>query len=248
MNLKQYLLALTLTFLLPSLTLGATSSITITRQPFIFFSNVPDSVLLPDPNDPGDTTTTVPIIDTAVLSNPTVTGDDQTGDEYLPSNKWLTIQDNRACGGFNLQATAESFTSNGDTIPNTGFYIASTNTIPAFEVGNRINGILYESSFIGDQNITAPQDVASPPDTGTADFSTTTTFTGLTGNTLDGTVDLMLGPINVTAPVDPATEGRDGKMAIGVSYYINLPKYQNPGEYKSKVTYTITDATTGDPC
>lgn len=248
MKLKQFFLALTLLFLVPSLTLGATSGITITRQPFIFFANVPSSALLPDPSNPAETSISVPIVDTNIFSNPTVTGDPGTGEEFLPANKWLTVQDNRACGGFNLQATAESFTSGGETVPNTGFYLATTNAFPNTEIGTRLNGIFYYDQFLGNQTVTAPQDVTTPPNTGTADFSTASTFTGLTGNTLNGTVDLMLGSINVEAPIDPLTEGRDGQMAIGVAYYLNLPKYTLPGEYKSKVTYTILDATTGDPC
>lgn len=205
-----------------NLALAGDSGIIIQSTPYLSFSNVPDSFLI-------DTVTT-PTTDTAVLSDPAIT----TGND-LPAERAVVISDTRDCGGLTLQLSATALTAGANTIAKENLRIVTSDSINL--PGTAVNGVLYIS---GD---TIPQDITAPLNVGSADFSQASTFTSFNPdpdiNKLNQTIDLMTGPL------EGPTNGRNGEMGLGLSFYVNVPKYQKAGEYSAKITYTLTDNTTG---
>ena len=209
-----------------------TSTIKITRSPYLAFTQIPSPLNL---------TTSTPTTDKQLTS-------DQSS-QQLPEDRYITIQDTRGCGGFNLQISADAFTPT-PTAPNTSLntdfrIITSTNdniTGTNVETDSSNPGIKYygedNTTFSGTKGIVAPLNVT------TTNFADPTLFTSAPFNTgsnilTAGTqIDLMQG--GLTAP-----SGRNGLIHLSTSYYITIPKFTIPNNYYTTITYTLTDNTSG---
>ncbi|HMR00778.1 MAG TPA: hypothetical protein PKA32_00120 [Candidatus Gracilibacteria bacterium] len=201
------------TSIMSGMALAATSTITVTSSPYLSFVTIPESFSMAN--------IVVPTSDLELTS-------DSNG--VLPPNRWLTIQDNRGCGGLNLQLQANDFTPISTEITTSNLRVVTSAS--TFYDGPTINNITYNSGFVGDQTATAPLNA------GTINFSNPTTFTSLGNNSLDVPRDLIDGTL--TAPT-----GRQGQMHFGLSFYLFVPKYTSPGNYYTKLTYTLSDDTSG---
>lgn len=192
--------------------LAATSTVTVTSTPFLSFTDVPDPLSLGS--------LTVPTADAELTSD---------ADGNLSTSRHLTIQDNRGCGGLNLQLQTNAYTPAGQLSRNDLRVITSTNDQ---ESGTVVNNVEYLAGFSGDQNITAPLN------TGSTTFSDPNTYTAVANNSMDVARDLLQG--NLSSPT-----GRTGQMHISLSFYQLVPKLTIPNEYYTKLTFTLSDDTTG---
>lgn len=202
---------------------AAGSTITITSNPYLSFLNIPDSLTL------GAAPYTVPVTNLSLVS-------DENG--LLPSSRSLTLQDTREDGGFLLQLDASEFLPTPATDLRNGLRIVTSPASTLYSDIVPVNGVKYlpadgETAFIGNQTVNAPLTA-----TGTA-FSDTTTFTAVSGNVLNTTVDILDGCLT--------SGGRKGKMNVHVSYNMDVPKYTVPpatgDQYYSTLTYTLSDYT-----
>lgn len=216
-------LALLLSMLMPTLAKSQqSSSISITRGLFLSFTNPAANFNF----DFGNTTASE-------------NGGDLFSDtgSTLPDTKILTIEDNRGCGGFNLQMEASTFNPSGaNSVSRDFFHIVSSTALTNPPAGSLDNNIYYLSGFNGTQGATTPVNSTC------TDFEDAATFTDAacvsSNNTLNGLVDIIQG--GLTAPA-----GRTGEMALGLSFHLEIQPYTIPTEYYSTITYTLTDATTG---
>ena len=202
-----------LSTLIASSAFAATSTIIVTSSPYLAFVSIPDSMSIGS--------FSVPTSDMELTSDSNGT---------LPPSRWLTIQDNRGCGGLNLQLQANNFTPVSTDVTTDNLRVVTSAS--TFYDGPVVNNIKYNSAFVGDQTATAPLNA------GTINFSDPVTFTSLGNNSLDVARDLIDGPL--TSPT-----GREGQMHIGVSFYLFVPKYTSAGDYYSTLTYTLSDDTSG---
>lgn len=166
---------------------------------------------------------------------PAAAGDDSFSNGLGPDDAdRVTVSDTRNSGGFTLQVqatTAFADTTNPLlTIPLTSLYTA-TSTIAD---GTRdVNGIACNGiQYLGPAYDLLP-DCTGLPNPVTAQFNilggfnTVGSFTGFTGNTLDGTVDLMQTGTN-----------HNGSFSQFVNYYLAIPAGQQPGSYEVTLTFT----------
>ena len=219
-----FITALALVNLLYASSAGAAgSTITISSNPFLSFLDIPDSITM------GAPPYTVPVTNLNLVS-------DENG--LLTFGRSLTIQDTREDGGFLLQLDASEFLPTPATDLRNNLRIVTSPASSLYLDIVPVNGIKYlpadgESAFIGSQTVTAPLTA-----TGT-NFSDPATFTAVSGNTLNNTVDIMNGCLT--------TGGRKGKMNVHTSYNLAVPKYTVPpstgDQYYSKLTYTLSDHT-----
>ncbi len=219
-----FITALTLINLIyASSTLAAESTITVTSTPFLAFTDIPDSFVL------GTFPYTIPVTDTYYFS-------DSSG--VLPSSRSLTVQDTRENGGFILQLSAEEFQPSPPIDFRDDLKIVSTGASDLYGDLTPVNGIIYlpadgETSFIGDQTVSAPID--SP----NINFDDSATFDSVSGNTLNTTVDLMDGCLT--------SGGRKGKMNVHLAFDALIPKYTVPpssgDQYYTTLVYTLSDYT-----
>jgi len=150
----------------------------------------------------------------------------------------VAVTDTRNDGGFILQIQATSFadyrynpprtvpaTPQGQqpVLPST-FYAA---TKAAATEGEQSNGIEYDIGYLsgGGIPITASINTAGP-------FNQVESFTQLTGNRLDGIVDLMDGTV-------PAQSGHQGTFKQNIQFYLQIPAHQPPGQFSSTITYDL---------
>jgi len=234
----QSTLALSIIMLMINQTQALTSTIKITRSPYLAFNTIPTPFNI---SNNQSSTVTVPTTDTQLTSNQS--------SQPLPETNYLTVQDTRGCGGFNLQVSANAFTP-APTAPNTSLnndfrIITSTNdniTGTNVETDASNPGIKYygedDTTFTGTKGIVAPLNIT------TTNFADPTLFTSAPFNTGSNIltpntqIDLMQG--GLTAP-----NGRNGLMHLSLSYYITIPKFTIPNTYYSTITYTLTDNTSG---
>lgn len=159
----------------------------------------------------------------------------------LPDTRLIKIQDTRDTGGFALQVVATNFTSpSGHVIPRDGLRIVTSTALAQPPAGTVDNDVLYITGFSGETGVNAPLRTTLGPTC--LDFGQLTTFTSPacvfdpSANSLDRTVDLLLGSL-------PASQGRSGEMAVGVSYSLLVPAYSIPDTYHTVLTFTLSDAT-----
>lgn len=197
---------------------GVNSTIEISRTPYLFFADVPNSFSF--------NPVTTAVTDTELTSD----SDGVLGDERL-----LTVEDTRGCGGLLLQLEASTFTPAAGASLNNNFRVVTSSQ--SGDVGTEVNGIKYLSGFEGDQSGIAPLNVA------TVNFSDAELFTAAPfddgRNILNQPVDLIQGDLD-------SNSGRIGQMQLGLSFYVNITKYFNPGTYTSTLTFTLTDSTQGN--
>lgn len=233
-NIFKTTLALSIIMLTLNQTQALTSTIQVTHSPHLSFADIPDSINLTNNITP-------PITDTELTTDES--------SQPLPETNYITVQDTRNCGGFNLQISADAF-SPAPTAPNTSLnndfrIITSTNddiTGANVETDASNPGIKYYgengATFQGSKGIVAPLNVT------TTNFADPTLFTSAPFNTgsnilTQGTqIDLMQG--GLTAPA-----GRNGLMHQSISYYIKIPKFTVPTQHYTTITYTLTDNTSG---
>ncbi len=219
-----FITALTLINLIyASSTLAAESTITVTSTPFLAFTDIPDSFAL------GTFPYTIPVTDTHYFSDPSGT---------LPSSRSLTVQDTRENGGFILQLSAEEFQPTPPVDFRNNLKIVSSGASDLYGDLTPVNGIIYlpaddETSFIGDQTVSAPLD------SGSIDFDDSATFNSVSDNTLNTTVDLMDGCLT--------SGGRKGQMNVHLAFDALIPKYTLPpssgDQYYTTLVYTLSDYT-----
>lgn len=218
-------LAFITSLLLPSIVFGQQSSeIYVSRTPFLSFVDTPDSINFG--------TTSTPIATTSLFSDTGVS---------LENSRLLQISDTRDCGGFNLQVEAAAFSPGGtNAVSNGNLYVVSSSSLASPPAGTEINNIIYVNGFSGDQNTIAPVNTTfSATCTSFNQIETFTDPTCMAGtNTLNAPVDILQG--SLTAP-----SGRDGDMAVGTSFLLQINPFTIPAQYTSTITYTLTDATTG---
>lgn len=214
--------------LLPGLTLGQTDmSIDVTRTPYLSFLSIPESFSFGS----------IP----ASISDTNVFSDDN---GPLSAAHTIVVHDTRGSGGFTLQAVASGpFVASGapsNTIPAANLRMVTSGTLSIVYDAIQNNGIYYLSGFVGTPDNASVQTVLAPLRATSTNFGTVTPFDEVEAspinNRLDTTVTLMDGCLT-------ETEGRFGYMATGVSDTLLIPKYQQPGEYATTVTYTLTDNT-----
>lgn len=202
---------------------AAESTVTITSTPFLGFSDIPDSLNM------GYSPFTVPVTDETRFSD--VNGP-------LPATRSLTVQDTRNSGGFILQLDASAFSPAPPSDLRNNLRVLTTGVSELYSGETPVGGIVYlpadgETSFIGNQTVSAPVNSA------TTNFGEATTFTAVSGNVLNTTVDLMDGCL--------ASGGRKGKMNVHTAFDIVIPKYTVPpssgDRYYSTLTYTLSDYT-----
>ncbi len=116
--------------------------------------------------------------------------------------------------------------------PNDNLRIVTTDQLTGV-TGTASNGIIYETGFVGDQNVNAVVNTAA------TDFSAAGTFTSVTNNVLDTSV-----PIDVFDGTLASTDGRVGRMSDGVSAMFIIPAFQAAGQYTTTLTWTLSDSTT----
>jgi hypothetical protein len=219
-------------FLLPGTGFGQqASNIAITRTPYLSFYMLPDSFAF--------SSLTVPVVNTPVFSDPTI--DLSVPASELPITRTLLVTDTRAKGGFNLQATATNFTGGTVPINNSSFRIVSTTSTNMSAGHSDVDNVIYINDFTGEHGITAPLDAGAAAHFGHAD-----TFTSVPDNTLNNSVDILLGCV-LPGPDPGPYLGRNGTVGLGLSYDLIIPKFQPPADYTSTVTYTITDASENCP-
>lgn len=216
-----------LSTLLPLTASAITSTIQVTSSPFLSFVDTVDSFRI---------TTNAPVFS----ADMEYTGDLSAQD--LPPERYITIQDTRGSGGFNLQIQASEFqpaqTSPNPSLNNNFRIITSTNDAFA---GTEENGIKYAGDGI--DPYTGQTGIIAPLNTISTNFADPTLFTsspfdgGINILTTDTPIDIMQGTLS-------AANGRNGLIHLSVSFYLLIPKFQAPGEYYSTLTYTLTDATT----
>ncbi len=144
----------------------------------------------------------------------------------------VTVQDTRNSGGFTLELQASTnfadINNASNTIPLTDLYVAtSTPTDDTTDAnGLSCNGIQYlETPAIPDcANVTSPINAQFNILGG---FGTSTTYTNLTGNTVDAAVDLMQTATN-----------HNGSYSQFVNYYLSIPQATNIGNYQVTLTFT----------
>lgn len=216
------------TLLLPLPAAAITSTIQITSSPFLSFITVPDSFRI---------TVDAPTSPQAV----TYTSDLSTG--ALQPERYIEVQDTRACGGFNLQMEASAFLP-APTPPNTSlnenFRVITSVYDPA--EGIEENGIKYfgfdPNPYAGATGVIAPLNTTSTDFADASIFTSAPFNTGMNILTANTPVDVMQG--SLTAP-----NGRDGIVHTSMSFHLIIPKFTAPNDYYSTLTYTLTDATTG---
>jgi len=220
-------------YLIISLALPAyaiTSTIQVTHTPYLSFVQVPESFQIPESGP-----FPVQILDNTIPTN--------YSDVLLPEKRYLTVQDTRGCGGFNLQVTASAFQP-APTPPNPslndGLRIL-TSTYDA-QTGTEENGVKYyaaeEETYTGEKGIIAPLNTASTDFNNTAIFSAPPFDNGSNIMLTDTPVDIMQGEL--AAPL-----GRDGIMHLATTFALKIPKFYAPDDYYTTLTFTLTDATTG---
>lgn len=220
-------LVLISSLIMPTISFGSQgSSIAITRTPYLSFADLPDPFSF--------TSYTASAATGAIFSDPTV--DLSVPGAGLPSSRKLIVSDTRNSGGFNLQVSATNFTGGTVTINKSNLRVLSSPHLSSPPAGAIANDVLYLSGFIGQQTLTTPVKAATDANLGTDSVFTTGTSAG--HNALSGTVDILDGCLS-------SIQGRNGQMAIGMSFYLAIPKFTPPGTYDSTVTYTITDSTSG---
>jgi hypothetical protein len=213
--------AFLLNFFLPGLSFGqgsapASSTVTITRVPYLSFEYIPSSFSF------GAVTATG--ADQNVFNN---------ADGLLPiAGNLLQVRDTRNSGGFLVQAQATDFTSGTDTINASNLRIISTTQFSTTFDGTEVNDVYYVTGYDGTPNAAATQTVTAPINAATTNFGQAVTFS----NALDSAVDILSGCLT-------GAEGRIGAMAVGLTDNLTVPAYTPPGNYNSTITYTVTDYT-----
>lgn len=157
----------------------------------------------------------------------------------LPANKLISVIDTRGQGGFTVTLSANGdFTDGGtnsipvnNTSPNDNVRVVTTTRLDGV-TGTTTNGAIYETGFVG------PQTVSMPINSIATNFGLETTFTSVTGNTLDTAV-----PVVVFDGTLPSTDGRIGIIDAGISSMLYIPAYQASGQYTTTLTWTLTDST-----
>lgn len=223
-GLVLFITALTLVNLLYASSAGAAgSTITISSNPYLSFLDIPESITM------GAPPFTVPVTNQSLVSD---------ANGPLPLSRSLTVQDTREAGGFILQLDTAEFLPAPATDLRNNLKMVTSGVSDLYSGETPVNGIVYlpsdgETAFIGSQTVSAPLNSA------TTNFSDPATFTAVSGNTLNTTVDIMDGCLT--------TGGRKGKMNVHVSYNMTLPKYTVPpasgDQYYSTLTYTLSDHT-----
>jgi len=215
-------------FFIAGISFAAESTITISSTSYLAFSEIPSSFVI------NTSPLEVPIADSTLFS-------DSAG--ALPETRSLTVDDNRNSGGFLLQLDAAAFQPTLSTDLRNQLYMVTSAESTKYGAETPVNGVVYlpadgESAFIGSQTVSAPIDVI--PTTNTA-FDTDTTFTAVSGNILNTTVDVLNGCLT--------GGGRKGKMNVHTSYMVVVPKYTPPPNsgdyYYSTITFTLSDYTPG---
>ncbi len=116
--------------------------------------------------------------------------------------------------------------------------IVTTGVSELYSGETPVGGVVYlpadgETAFIGGQSVSAPLNSA------TTNFSDQATFTAVSGNVLNTTVDVLDGCLT--------SGGRKGKMNVHTAYSLVVPKYTVPpatgDQYYSTLTYTLSDNT-----
>jgi hypothetical protein len=166
---------------------------------------------------------------------PAAAGDDSFSNGLGPDDgDRVTVSDTRNSGGFTLQVQATTdFADTTNpllTIPLTNLYTATSTFANGTRDANGIacNGIQY----LGPAYDSLP-DCTGLPNPITAQFSilggynVPGTYTGFTGNTVDGTVDLM-----------QTTTSHNGSFSQFVNYYLAIPAGQHAGNYEVTLTFT----------
>ena len=214
--------------IIPQISFGQqTASVNVNRLAFITFLSLPQPFLLE--TDDGQGKDIMP------------DGDVNSGNNgVLRDTRTLTVQDIRNSGGFDLNVSAEDFTGpENSTISAANLRIlTSTHISNPPSVDHENNGILYlhgDTGFIGNYSAaTAPLDAGD-----SYNFGVASNFTSK-NNTLNNPVTLINGCL-------PSTDGRNGEMSLGTAFYFLAPSYPIPGQYDSKITFTLTDHTS-DHC
>ncbi len=132
--------------------------------------------------------------------------------------------------GFDVQISAQDFTSGANTIARDNLYIATT--IPDNDditdpdlLGSNINGVKYSTSYSGANDISAPFNVDKTIDP----VNQAPTFTSLTGNTFNNS------PLSIMTTATPHV----GAFSINTNFYLNIPANPNPGTYATVFTIDL---------
>jgi hypothetical protein len=226
-------LNLALVLLITPLSTNAISTtIQITRAPFLSFINIPDSITLIE-NQP------VPVQDTVFISDSNVAPP-----AVLPTSRYLTVQDTRNSGGLKLQIEAAAFYPPPvppNTSLNNNFRII-TSTADAVSGVNvtELAGIKYygedSNNFVGPANIVAPLNTAVTNFTDPSIYTQAPFNDGRNILLAETPVDLMQGCL-------PSSQGRSGLMHLSTSFYLMIPKFTAPNDYYTTLTYTLMDDT-----
>jgi len=164
-------------------------------------------------------------------------GVDGTQETQLPEARRLTVQDTRDNGGFDVTLSANSdFTDqNSDTIPINNMRIVTTPLLQNVN-GTTYEGVIYETDFTPDYH---DNPVNAEVKTSAVDFGSESTFTAVNNNTLDTQtpVDVFHAPLS-------SSQGRSGRMSVGVAAMLYIPPFTAPGVYTTTMTWTLTDETT----
>jgi len=148
----------------------------------------------------------------------------------------LGIQDNRDSGGFEVQVqTSGTFTDGSHTIPLTNIYVATSvdspvYTVPATDTAYPCPatdcGVIYGTSV-------TTRGILAPADSEGLGLGMPGTFPANFGGSA---IVLMDGGL-------PSTEGRDGYVYQFLNYYLQVPAFQEAGDYAVKITFTLIDDT-----
>ncbi len=218
---------------------GLGSTIEVTRTPFLSYNRIPSSLYFAD-----KATSTQ---ESHVYSNT---------QSSLAENNAIIVSDTRNAGGFRLQASVsgdlilqtQQLTPN---IPAAGLRVVTSTEITPIPsnpapVATEA-GVIYLNGFTGERGIVTPVGISLDVPETCPDFGHHGTFTDTdcrttpgSGNSLNSTVDLMLGCL-------PSDEGRAGKVQTGIAYELTVPRYTPAGTYGTTLTFTISDYTDNCP-